>query len=205
MKKLFVLAVLMIGLIQSYGQNSIENKKGLTMITAGLGVANGKIDGNDAKGRLSINAGLEQVFLIGKKLIFVVKPVLDKRGYKSGSFNVNVWYLEVPTGLEYIFNPDGAGFFIGGGAQPGMAVTGSYSGKAFKFGESKDDNRSRTDFGYYVSIGTYKFALGKWTLAYYWGTKNVIPSDRQTGTNSVRLFNLSSNLSIPLSAFGKHK
>lgn len=204
MKKWIGFIVIQLGFIASINAQDDLIDETYLFIKPSLNFGTGKItsSGNSFTGnsRLGYGVSAEIWHPLTKSLFLAGGAGFNSRGYKD----VRVMYFDVPVSLNYVIKNT---FTIGGGAYWGMALGGSYRANDWtklKFGEGSSANRSRIDNGYVVNAG-YFSGMFFFMASYMGGLKNVIPKDRQTGDNSIKLNSLQGSVYIPITSLSKKK
>lgn len=153
---------------------------------------NGGFSGSRAKdSKLSSGVGLDFDLALGDRVHFDVMPTVNFRGY-TGLVTVKPTYLDVPVCFEFSLDENEKHMFLGLGGYYGYTLSGKYKNtltvtgntdwQKMSFGESAEDNRSKTDYGALINIGayfpTYSGAV-KAGIQFMKGLKNVVPEARQ--------------------------
>lgn len=136
MKKLFVMAALVLSSVGAFAQTTLQPKVGLNVSTIG-----------DNDWKAGVAAGLELQTNIAPKLDFAIGALYSVQGYKAKDVKVggmefeggkwNPGYLNVPVTLNYYVVP---GLAVKAGLQPGFLV-------------NKDDAEGVKTFDLSVPVG----------------------------------------------------
>ena len=224
MNKIILASVLFLASVNT----SHAQKKIAVYAAGNFGLAAAKLQPSGSTtitSKLSGGLGMHLTGQLTKRVFVVAQPAVNFRGYVSSNaankYDVSATYIDIPAALEYHYSlfkdmkdgKDDYPFFIGAGLYGGFAVAGKYTDKylndpsvKIKFGESATDNRSKTDYGLNfvagLSINDWGFGNFKTNVRFglqkQVGLKNVVPKDRQTGGNEIKLRNLSLFVAIKI-------
>lgn len=191
-----------------YFQTQAQNKVA-TYILGSFGLSSAKSNTTTNSARFSTGLGLEFYLPLSKRINIVGRPGINWRGYDNNGSSVRVTYLDVPLTIEYAPLPYFTGAYIGVGVYGGTALGGKFklsdgSESNFSFGETTNDNRSRTDYGLAFTAGM-RYANIEVGIQNQVGLKNVVPNDRQTNGASIKLRNFTGFIGLNLAAFKKKK
>lgn len=120
MKKLFVMAALVLSSVGAFAQTTIQPKIGLNVATIG---------DNDWKAGFAVGAELQTP--VANKLDFAAGLLYSVQGvkYKNTDKNWNPGYLNIPLTLNYYVVP---GLAVKAGLQPGFMVSKDNAGDGVK-------------------------------------------------------------------------
>jgi len=183
----------------------------LTFITM-----NGGFSGSRGKdSMLSSGVGLNFDLALSERVHFNVMPTLNFRGY-TGLVTTKPTYIDFPVCFQFSLDENEKHMFLGLGGYYGYALSGKYKNtlsvtgntdwQKMSFGESAEDNRSKTDYGALLNIGgffpTYSGAI-KAGVQFMTGFKNVVPEARQGEdiNNNIKLRSIKAYLEFSIFNF----
>jgi hypothetical protein len=185
-----------------------KEERTLIVLKGSFNVANVKVENSTlnyrSKSRIGygLSLGLYQMLDKNEKFYLSAHAGLNSRGNDK----VRALYADVPVAIGVAVGRSKS-ILISGGVYGGMALMGSYKfllqdRTKIKFGEQASDNRSRTDYGYVISLANFANDFGVvMGIDFYGGLKNVVPESRQATDGSLKLRSTVISVSVPLSAF----